>query len=203
MDGVLVGGCAVVQVQYSLDEFAQDMQLLLAEQPDQATIFDRGSVFLETLIHNPVAVPPEYQRAAVNGRRKGGGSFVLHRSPGLLVTSVVWGPGSHIGPHDHRTWGMIGVLGNGIQETRFQRVDDRRSIEWAKLVKDRTYLMRTGEVSLLVPDVDEIHQLDNFSDRPTVEIHVYGGELGEIERCQYNAETGEIKSYKSGKFDNC
>jgi predicted metal-dependent enzyme (double-stranded beta helix superfamily) len=82
-------------------------------------------------------------------------------------------------------------------------VDDRRSNERAQLLKQRTNLMRTGEVSLLVPDTDEIHQLDNFSDRPTIEIHVYGDELGELERCQYNAETGEIKMYKSGKFDNC
>jgi predicted metal-dependent enzyme (double-stranded beta helix superfamily) len=193
----------MVTIHYSVDEFSQDMQTLLSQAPDQATIFERGSAFLETLLHNPDAVPEEYQRAAVNGRRKGGGSFVLHRSPGLLVTSVVWGPGSHIGPHDHHTWGMIGVLRNGIQETRFERVDDRQSSEWAKLVKGRSYLMRTGEVSLLVPDVDEIHQLDNFSDRPTIEIHVYGDELGELERCQYNAETGEVKSYKSGKFDNC
>jgi predicted metal-dependent enzyme (double-stranded beta helix superfamily) len=193
----------VVAVRYSLDEFAQDMQSLLGQNPDQSMLFERGSVYLETLLHNPDAVPEKYQRAAVNGRRKGRGSFVLHRSPGLLVTSVVWGPGSHIGPHDHRTWGMIGVFRNGIQETRFDRVDDRLSNEWAKLEKRRTYLMRTGEVSLLVPDVDEIHQLDNFSDRPTVEIHVYGGELGEIVRCQYNAESGEIKTYKSGKFDNC
>lgn len=193
----------MVTVRYSLDEFAEDMQSLLAQQPDQSTLFDRGSVYLETLLHNPDAVPEAYQRAAVNGRRKGGGSFVLHRSPGLLVTSVVWGAGSHIDPHDHHTWGMIGVLRNGIQETRFERVDDRSSNEWAKLLKQRSYLMRTGEVSLLVPDVDEIHQLDNFSDRPTVEIHVYGDELGELERCQYNPETGQIKSYKSGKFDNC
>jgi 3-mercaptopropionate dioxygenase len=193
----------MVAIRYSLDEFAQDMQSLLAQDPDQSTLFDRGSVYLETLLHNPDAVPEEYQRAAVNGRRKGGGSFVLHRSPGLLVTSVVWGPGSHIGPHDHGTWGMIGVFRNGIQETRFDRVDDRQSNERALLEKRRSYLMRTGEVSLLVPTTDEIHQLDNFSDRPTIEIHVYGGELGEIERCQYNAETGEIKVYKSGKFDNC
>ena len=128
---------------------------------------------------------------------------MLHRSDGLLVTSVIWGPGSHIGPHDHHTWGMIGVLGNGIQETRFERVDDRRDAGLAKLIKSRTSLMKSGEVSLLIPEIDEIHQLDNFSDRPTVEIHVYGTDLVGLERCQYNQETGEIKLYRSGKFDNC
>jgi 3-mercaptopropionate dioxygenase len=193
----------MVSVRYGFDEFVHDMQYLVSEQPDQSTLFDRGSIFLETLLHNPEAVPEQYQRPAEHGRRKGGGSFVLHRSPGLLVTSVIWGPGNHIGPHDHHTWGMIGVLGNGIQETRFERVDDRRSDQFAELVKGRSYFMRRGEISLLVPETDEIHALDNFSDRPTVEIHVYGDELGELERCQFNPETGEIKRYKSGKFDNC
>ncbi len=193
----------MVRVAYSLDEFVHDMQQLVAQQPDQAALFDKGSVFLEQLLHNPEAIPEHYRRPATNGRRKGGGSYALHRSPGLLVTSVIWGPGSHIGPHDHHTWGMIGVLDNGIQETRFQRVDDHAAAERAMLIKDRAYAMRSGEISLLVPEADEIHQLDNFSDRPTVEIHVYGAELGDLERCQYNLETGEIKHYRSGKFDNC
>lgn len=193
----------MVTVRYSLDDFVHDMQGLVATQPDQSVIFDRGSSYLEQLLHNPDTVPEEYKRAAINGRRAGGGSFVLHRSPGLLVTSVVWGPGSHIGPHDHHTWGMIGVLGNGIQETRFRRVDDRRSDRFATIIKDRAALMKGGEISLLVPETDEIHQLDNFSDRPTVEIHVYGADLVGLERCQYDLETGEIKRYCSGKFDNC
>ncbi len=193
----------MLAIDYSIEEFAQDMQGLIAAGPEQRELFDRGSGYLERLLRYPESIPEQYRRAAPNGRRKGGGSFVLHRSPGLLVTSVIWGPGSHIGPHDHHTWGMIGVLNNGIQETRFERVDDHRSADRARLVKDRTYAMRSGQISLLVPETDEIHQLDNFSDRPTVEIHVYGGELGEIERCQYSLETGEIKHYRSGKFDNC
>lgn len=193
----------MVRVRYSLDEFVHDMQTLVAGRPEQQALFDRGTSHLERLLHNPDAIPEALKRPAVNGRRAGGGSYVLHRSPGLLVTSVIWGPGSHIGPHDHHTWGMIGVLGNGIQETRFRRMDDRRSETQATLVKDRSGLMKGGEISLLVPDIDEIHQLDNFSDRPTVEIHVYGTDLVGLERCQYNEETGEIKRYASGKFDNC
>ena len=183
---------------YSLEEFVYDMQTVVAGRPEQSSLFDRGSTFLTQLLQNPETIPEQYQLPAANGRRKGGGSYVLHRSPGLLVTSVIWGPGAHIGPHDHHTWGMIGVLRNGIQETRYQRVDDRSSDRQARLVKDRTELMKAGQVSLLIPETDEIHQLDNFSDRPTVEIHVYGAELGELERCQYNEVTGEIKRTAAG-----
>jgi predicted metal-dependent enzyme (double-stranded beta helix superfamily) len=193
----------MVATKYSLDDFVHDMTALLAGSPDQAALFDRGSAYIERLIRDPAAIPEQYQRPAVNGRRPGGGSYCLYRGPGLLVTSVIWGPGSYIGPHDHHTWGMIGVMGNGIQETRYRRVDDRDREGIATLVKDRNVLVKPGEVSLLIPDVDEIHALDNFSDRPTVEIHVYGTDLVGLERCQYDLDAGTVKHFRSGKFDNC
>jgi predicted metal-dependent enzyme (double-stranded beta helix superfamily) len=191
------------RVRYSVEDFVRDMQTVIDDQGDQQRLFDRGSVYLERLLREPDAVPEEYRRPVGRGRRANHGSYVLHRGPGLFVTSVVWGPGEHVGPHDHHTWGMIGVMGNGIQEQRFRRVDDRRSDEFARLERDRTMLVRPGEVSLLIPEVDEIHQLDNFSDRPTVEVHVYGEDLVGLNRCQYDLETGRITRLVSGKFNNC
>jgi predicted metal-dependent enzyme (double-stranded beta helix superfamily) len=188
---------------YTLDEFIHDMTDLVATQPDQATLFDRGSRLIERLVRAPESIPEQYRRPSASGRRPGGGSYVLHRGPGLSVTSVVWGPGSHAGPHDHHTWGMIGVMDNAIQETRFRRVDDRHREAYATLEKDRAVLVKSGEVSLLIPDVDEIHQLDNFGDRPTVEIHVYGTDLVGLQRCRYDLESGKISSYVLGKYDNC
>ena len=193
----------MVRVRYSLDEFVHDMTDLVAGGTDQSRIFDRGSAYLERLVSDAEAIPEEFRRPAGKGSRRGHGSYVLHRGPGLLVTSVVWGTGEYVVPHDHHTWGMIGVLGNGIQETRFRRVDDRDRPDYACLEKDRAVLVRPGEVSLLIPEVDDIHSLDNFSDRPTVEVHVYGADLVGLERCQYDLETGTIKLFRSGKFENC
>jgi predicted metal-dependent enzyme (double-stranded beta helix superfamily) len=190
-------------LRYALEEFIHDMTGLVASGPDQAALFDRGARLVERLVRDPASVPERYRRPAVNGRRPGGGSYLLHRGPGLSVTAVVWGPGSHVGPHDHHTWGMIGVMGNAIQETRYRRVDDRTRAGLATLEKDRTVLVKPGEVSLLVPDVDEIHGLDNFSDRPTVEIHVYGTDLVGLERCRYDLEAGTVSPYVLGKYDNC
>ena len=98
---------------------------------------------------------------------------------------------------------MIGVLDNGITETRFNRKDDRSREGFAILEKDRETLVKSGDVSLLVPEVDEIHQMDNHSDRPTVEIHVYGQDLKGLERCMFNLETGETKTFSTKRWDNC
>ncbi len=188
---------------YGLKEFAADMEELVKSQPDQAKLFEHGSAYLERFLRNPNAIPEEYQRPLGRGKRPNHGSYALYRCQGLFISSVVWGAGDYIKPHDHQTWGMIGILKNAIQETRYRRVDDRSRDGYAKLEKDRTMLMKPGEISLLVPGVDEIHRLDNFSDRPTAEIHVYGKDLVGLPRYTYDPETCVVTPFKSDKFDNC
>ena len=191
-------------LKYSLDEFVHDMESLLASQPKDQKIFDTGSSWLEKLIGNPEAIPPQFRVPAVDGRRPNHGTYILYQGEsGLSVTAVVWGAGEHMGPHDHRTWGMIGVMDNSLTETRFRRVDDRSREGYAQLEQDRQATFKPGEITLLIPDIDEIHQMDNSTDRPTVEIHVYGSDLRGITRSRYDLETGKIVAFKSNKYDNC
>jgi predicted metal-dependent enzyme (double-stranded beta helix superfamily) len=190
-------------LKYSLEEFTHDMEALLEEQPDQARIFDTGISHLERLIGNGDAIPPEYRVPLGKGRRPNHGSYLLYRGEsGLLITAVVWGPGDHASPHDHHTWGMIGVMNNTLSETRFRRLDDGSDAEYALLEKDRVTTFIPGEVSLLIPDSDEIHQMDNPTDRPTVEIHVYGRDLAGLDRCRFDLETGKVSPFVTKKYDN-
>jgi predicted metal-dependent enzyme (double-stranded beta helix superfamily) len=189
---------------YALDQFVADMtELLIRARLDQADLFDRASVYLERLIGNPDAIPELYRRPVGTGKRANHGSYALHRGDGLFVSSVVWGPGDRVGPHDHQTWGLIGVMDNAIQETRYRRVDDRNRPGYAVLEQDRSTMVKPGEVSLLVPGVDEIHRMDNDTDRPTVEIHVYGQDLVALPRHRYDLSTNQVIPFASEKFDNC
>lgn len=191
-------------VKYTLDDFVQDMEGLVAGQRDSQKIFDTGSAWLERLTRNPGAIPDQFRVPNVNGPRPNHGTYLLYQGEsGLSVTAVVWGPGEHLGPHDHRTWGMIGILDNTLTEIRYRRVDDRTREGYAQLEQDRKADYKLGDITLLVPDTDEIHQMDNFTDRPTVEIHVYGNDLRTIDRSRYDLETGKIIAFKSGKYDNC
>jgi len=105
---------------YALDEFIHDMTDLVATQPDQATLFDRGSRLIERLVRDPESVPLEYRRPSMGGRRPGGGSYLLHRGPGLSVTSVVWGPGSRtsmsarVEPVSSRCASVAAAISRGI-----------------------------------------------------------------------------------------
>ena len=195
----------MVAVKYTVADFVQEMEELLQSQPDQEKLFDRGSDYLTRLISNPDAIPERFRQPVGVGRRANHGSWLLHHNPdsGLLVTTVVWGSGDHAAPHDHRTWGMIGVMDNLLTETRFRRVDDRQRADWARLEQDRSATVKPGEVSLLIPEVDEIHQMDNYTDRPTVEVHVYGQDLRGLERVRYDLETGAVKQMMTDRYDNC
>ena len=188
---------------YDLDQFVADMNDLLASQPDQAKLFDRGSTCLERLVRNPNCITEQFQRPSGTGKRANHGSYALYRGPGLFVSAVVWGPGDRVGPHDHQTWGMIGVMGNGILETRYRRVDDRDKEGFAILEKDRANLVKPGDVSLLIPEIDEIHRMDNDTDRSTVEIHVYGKDLVALPRYRFDIENNRVIPFASEKFDNC
>jgi len=191
-------------VKYSLDEFIYEMESLLRDQPTQEKLFDKGSSLMYRLINNPDVIPAQFRVPTGKGPRGNHGSYLLYQGDtGLQVTAVVWGPGDHAAPHDHRTWGMIGVMDNALTETRFRRVDDRSKEGYAQLEKDRDSLVKPGEVTLLVPEVDEIHQMDNFTDRPTVEIHCYGHDLRGLDRVRYNLETNQIQPFVTQKYDNC
>ena len=191
-------------VKYSLDEFISEMESLLREQPTQEQLFDQGSSLMSRLINNPDVIPAQFRVPIGKGRRANHGSYLLHQGDsGLQVTAVVWGPGDHADPHDHRTWGMIGVMDNALTETRFRRVDDRSREGYAQLEKDRDAVVKPGEVTLLIPEVDEIHQMDNFTDRPTVEIHCYGHDLRGLDRVRYNLETNRVLPFVTERYDNC
>ena len=78
---------------YALEEFVGDMSRLVDEQPDQEKLFDIGSSYLERLINTPEAIPEEYGMPMPGSNH---GTYLLHYGDnGLLVTSVVWGPGDY------------------------------------------------------------------------------------------------------------
>ncbi|MFN0072754.1 MAG: hypothetical protein ACKVVP_14820 [Chloroflexota bacterium] len=188
---------------YSLDQFVVDMSALVATNPAPEALFAKGSDYLERLIQDPESIPEPLRVPSGKGSRPNHGSYALHRSPGLFVSSVVWGPGDYAAPHDHQTWGMIGVMSNRIHETRFRRLDDRSREDFAQLEPVEPHVLKSGEVSLLIPFEDEIHEMRNPSDRVTVEVHVYGHDLVGLPRYAYDLNTGAVKRWASGKFDNC
>jgi predicted metal-dependent enzyme (double-stranded beta helix superfamily) len=98
---------------------------------------------------------------------------------------------------------MVGVIENEIQETRFRRQDDGAKPGFADLEVTAVKKNAAGMVSCLVSPDDDIHEMNNVTDRDTVEIHVYGKDLTDMPRLRFDIDSKAAKIFASPKYDNC
>jgi predicted metal-dependent enzyme (double-stranded beta helix superfamily) len=180
---------------YTLQDFIGDLDRITREEISGQRITERAAPLLARLVRDASSVPAQYL-ASPPGQR---GRYVLHRAPKFNVTSVVWRPGDRATAHNHETWGVIGVIDNEIEETRY-RVTDAGAGR-AKLEVTSVTRYRPGEVSCLVPG-DEVHAMYNPTGRDTVEIHVYGKDLVGLKRRRWDDDGAETPLV-SDKYLNC
>ncbi len=181
---------------YSLQDFIHDMDALITANLTPVRLLEKAEPLLARLIASPKAIPDEYRRPSGTGPNPMHASYRLHDGAnGLTIGTVVWAPGQYLAPHDHSSWGMVGTLEHATTETRYRRLDDGTNKEFAKLEKDRVSLRKKGETYILIPGVDEIHDVLNDSDRLAVDIHLYGLDIRKIERNIFDPQTGKIKRF--------
>ena len=185
--------------EYSLQSFIRDLDDITRNQNSPATIVAAAKPLLAKLVQRPDCVEPKFKKRGVTEY----GRYMLHRAPRFNITAVVWGPGDGAKAHNHDTWGLVGVVENEIQETRFRRLDDGSKAEYAKLEIKGVLKNFAGTVSCLLPPDDDIHEMNNVSDRNTVEIHVYGKDLAEMPRLRFDIANNSVRTFASPKYQNC
>ena len=185
--------------EYSLQSFIRDLDDITRNQNSPATIVAAAKPLLAKLVQRPDGIEPKFKKRGVTEY----GRYMLHRAPRFNITAVVWGPGDAAKAHNHDTWGLVGVVENEIQEIRFRRLDDGSKAEYAKLEIKDVLKNFAGMVSCLLPPDDDIHEMNNVSDRNTVEIHVYGKDLAEMPRLRFDIANNKVKTFASPKYQNC
>jgi predicted metal-dependent enzyme (double-stranded beta helix superfamily) len=113
----------------------------------------------------------------------------LHHETDLTVLHVVWAPGMHLYPHDHRMWAAIGIY-TGQEDNSFFR---RPAPGATTLVDSGGTAVVAGGV--LVLGDDAIHAVTNPLDRLTGAIHVYGGDFVNQPRSQWGPGPREERPY--------
>jgi len=180
---------------YTLEQFVADLDRITRAESDAGVITERVAPLLGELVKQPDAIPPQYRRSP-DGQR---GRYMLHRAPQFNVTAVIWRPGDKAGAHNHETWGVIGVVDNEIEETRYRVTETGGERARLETVSVKRY--GRGAVSRLVPG-DEVHAMHNPTERDTLEIHVYGRDLAGLKRRTWS-DDGAEKPLVSGKYLNC
>lgn len=184
---------------YSLQDFIRDLDRITRAETSQNKIVAEAKPLLAKLIQQPDCIDARYKRRGATAY----GRYMLHRAPLFNVSSVVWGPGDNAKAHNHDTWGMVGVIENEIQETRFRRRDDSTKPGYADLEVTGVLKNKAGMVSCLIAPEDDIHEMNNVTNRDTVEIHVYGRDLTDMPRLRFDTATKLVKTFASPKYDNC
>ena len=185
--------------EYLLKDLIAELERITSSASAPEKIVSLVKPHLARFITNPDCIASQFKKrgAATYGR------YLLHRAPSFNITSVVWGPGDGAKAHNHETWGLVGVVENELQETRFRRRDDGSKEGYADLEIIGVNRNTAGIVSTLLSPGDDIHAMLNVTEKNTVEVHVYGKDLANMQRLQFDVEQKRVKFFASAKYDNC
>ncbi|CAN5415624.1 3-mercaptopropionate dioxygenase [soil metagenome] len=174
-----------------LRDFVTSLGALLDTSRHEHEILATGSALLARLIAQDVWLPEAFAQPSPDRYQQ----YLLHcdSRERFSVVSFVWGPGQATPIHDHRVWGLVGVLRGAELVQRYQRREDGAIVPAGDEVR-----LEAGKVDAVGPEIGDIHRVANgLDDQPSVSIHVYGGNIGAVERATYAAD-GTPKRFISG-----
>jgi len=142
--------------------------------PPKAAAREIQSALVEAM-RDPELLPPGIDAQAASGANTVA-KYLLHRSPEFVVFSTVTGPGLVLPPHDHGSWGVVGVYRGAEEEVWYSPIALAGQAEtpgFTPLVEVRRVLHRSGGISTIRPPVADVHQIANRGDQSSVCIHVF------------------------------
>jgi predicted metal-dependent enzyme (double-stranded beta helix superfamily) len=123
---------------------------------------------------------------------QGMGINVLHGdSNGPMISTVCWRPGFTVLPHDHQTWACIVGIEGVERNIGWRRLDDGRRAGYAELKNAGEIVLRHGIVCTLLPY--DIHSVRNEGETPSLSLHIYGHNLGRVERNEFVPEENIVR----------
>lgn len=174
-----------------LREFITQLGALVDAITDHASLLAELAPLLSELVSHDDWLPDAYAQPDPQRYQQ----YLLHcdSRERFSVVSFVWGPGQETPIHDHRVWGLVGVLRGAELNQSYTR--DAQGV----LHEEGDPLrLEIGSVAALSPLASDIHRVQNaFTDRVSLSIHIYGANIGAVERATYDAE-GRPKKFISG-----
>ncbi|OYY19359.1 MAG: hypothetical protein B7Y05_04840 [Polynucleobacter sp. 24-46-87] len=171
--------------------FVKGLATLLETNPSEEIVFSKGKTLLENLIKEDDWLPEEFCKPHPQYYQQ----YLLYADPldRFSVVSFVWGPGQKTPLHNHTVWGMVGQLRGQERSANYYRQAD------GSYEADGSFVCIPGQVASVSPDTHDIHVVENaLSDQISISIHVYGGNIGRIQRAVFDPMTGAEKLFISG-----
>ena len=174
-----------------LQAFVASLTSLVNRKADEATTLHEGRALLQALVSHDDWLQPEH--AQPDPQRYQQHLMYLDPQERFSVVSFVWGPGQLTPIHNHTVWGLVGMLRG--QEGCQAHVQDEQG---HYVAHGPSLILQPGQVEAVSPSIGDVHQVWNgLSDRPSISIHVYGADIGQVRRSVF-APDGTEKAFISG-----
>jgi predicted metal-dependent enzyme (double-stranded beta helix superfamily) len=174
-----------------LRDFVIEFTRLIDRDLDESVILAQGRGLLARLVAEDDWLPDAYARPHPQYYQQ----YLLHADPleRLSIVSFVWGPGQRTPIHDHTVWGIVGILRGAETSVSYTPTAD------GGVATGPEQRLERGAVTAVSPTIGDIHVIANaYDDRPSISIHVYGGNIGAIRRSVFDPTTFTRKSFISG-----
>jgi len=169
-----------------LSQFTDQFTALIDTGAQEGEILSVGGKYLADLVANDdwldgtfAKTHPEYYQ-----------QYLLYLDPQarFCVVSFVWGPRQETPIHNHTVWGLLGQL-------RGQEISTNYDNNLNAISKST---LNPGDIEAVSPSIGDIHKVRNGHNGTSISIHVYGADIGKIERSSFYLDTGKHKDFISG-----
>lgn len=177
---------------HDLQTFIDEVDRVVADGGDQHEITRRVAPLLSALLASGYRLPPELVRPSPARHV----NYPLHIAAdgGWCLVSVVWNSGQRTPVHGHETWGVAGIYSGAEREIRYVKP----TAPGTPLTPAGEQVWERGQVTVCCTTDDDVHAVEAVGEEPTVGIHVYGGDIGVLERPSYDPDTGAVRWFVSG-----
>lgn len=175
---------------YIFRDFVRSLTELADMALDERAMLEAAQPLMADLLVRDTWLPDEFSAADSTRYRQ----YLLHcdAKERFSIVSFVWGPGQETPIHDHTVWGLLGVLRGCEVAQRYVQGDGGMHPTGA------LEYMESGALDMVSPTIGDIHRVRNgLKNRPSVSIHLYGGNIGTIDRHAFS-EDGTVKNFRSG-----
>jgi predicted metal-dependent enzyme (double-stranded beta helix superfamily) len=177
-----------------MDTFIEDVAALVSSIDDEYEITDQVAARLSALLASGFRLPPEVTRPSDERHV----TYPLYIAPddSWSLACVVWNVSQRTPVHGHETWGVAGIYAGAERELRYLK--PAASEPARALTPAGEHVWEPGQVTVCCTTDDDVHAVTAIGDEPTVGIHVYGGNIGTLNRRMYDPATGAVQWTVSG-----
>ncbi|MFC5588685.1 hypothetical protein ACFPRA_07295 [Sporosarcina soli] len=169
-----------------LKSFIEDLKVIIKDGESEEVITENVRSRIKRLLTDDGVIPAAYKIPNPDKYTL----YPVYIAPdnSFCIASAVWDVGQSTPIHDHGTWGVIGIIQGNELEIHYD-VDSKNELI---AVQEREF--QKGDTVVCCKSDRDLHKVQCVSSIPCVGIHVYGGNIGEMERHMYDPVTGNKRT---------